>query len=148
SKATSVRPSPSKSPGTTWTPATLAQPPKSATGSGWLTTRNEPSPLENATGTDVQPAPPTSAMSVNPSLSKSPVTTCAPGAWAHPAKLAAALFDTANVPSPLAIATGIVDHPDPPTSATSVIPSRLKLPVTVCTPIHEAQPLKLPVGAS
>src|SRR5262249_36744869 len=51
-RAMSVRPSPSKSPVCAPTPGTEAQPAKSTEDA--LATRNVPSPLENATGTEPQ----------------------------------------------------------------------------------------------
>ena len=102
--------------------------------------------MENATGIDVHPLPPVSAMSVSPSRLKSPLTTCTPGVWAHDwAKYPTGALVTVKVPSPLENATGIVYHQDmsgPGSSAMSAKLSLLNLPVTTCTPGTWAQAAK------
>ena len=85
-----------------------------------------PSPFEKATGRVCHHGvfgPGVSARSVRPSWLKSPVSTLAPVAWAHPAKSGCAAFVTVKLPSPFDRATGILVHPEPPTSAMSVRPS-------------------------
>src|SRR5438552_2344210 len=67
-----------------------------------VVTRKLPSPLENATGSVLQPRPPTRARSVRPSPLKSAATTRTPGACAWtPAKSDDGVLVTRNVPSPL-----------------------------------------------
>src|SRR5436190_12449653 len=75
--ATSVCPSPLKSPVSTCTPLVAAQPAKSPM--SLLVTRQLPSPMAKATGIVVQPGyVGTNATSVRPSPLKSPVTTSVP----------------------------------------------------------------------
>src|SRR6516225_2975711 len=137
-RAMSVRPLPLKSPVTTLAPAVVAQPANPGAGELWMV--QVPSPLANATGTVVQPCPPTRAMSVRPLPLKSPVTTLAPAAVAQPANPGAGELWMVQVPSPLANATGTVVQPCPPTRAMSVRPLPLKSPVTTLAPAVVAQP--------
>ena len=109
---------PLKLPVTTFTPASVAQPPKSAAPE--LVTVQPPLPLANAIGTVFQPGPPTKAMSVRPLPLKLPVTTFTPASVAQPPKLGAASLVIVQPPLPLANAIGIVFQPGPPTSAMSV----------------------------
>src|SRR5437773_10151257 len=106
---------------------------------------NVPSPFENATGRVLQPIPPISAMSVFPSLLKSP-TSFLPAEEAHAAKSPTNAFVTRNVPSPFENATGSVFQPAPPTSAMSAYPSLLKSPTNALTPGCDAQLPNAPTG--
>ena len=69
--------------------------------------------MESATGTLPQPAPPNAARSVNPSLSKSPVTTFTPGVAAQLAKSLMGALETVNNPFPFDAATGTLPQPSP-----------------------------------
>src|SRR4051812_17133481 len=135
----SAKPSLLKSPATGCAPPACAHDGKFATDD--VVTLNVPLPFENAIGMVPQPSPPTSAMSVRPSLLKSPDTGLAPLVCAHDGKFGTAWLDTSpNLPFPVANAIGIVPQPGPPTRATSLKPSPLKSPSTGCTPGCAAQP--------
>src|SRR3954470_10338497 len=124
----SPKPSLLKSPATGAAPLTCAQP--GMLDAAELVTWNVPLPYENATGTDPQPDPPTSAMSPKPSLLKSPATGLAPLTCAQDGMFATAELVTWNVPLPYENATGTDPQPDPPTSAMSPTTSSFKSPDT------------------
>jgi len=99
-----------------------------------FTTLNAPAPVPNATGIDAQNGEPVTAISVQPSALKSPTTGRTFAVLAHAPKLPTELFMTVKLPLPLLSATGIEVHPDPPVSAMSVNPSRLKSPANGFAP--------------
>src|SRR3954463_5060659 len=113
----SPKPSLLKSPATGLAPLTCAHP--GMFGTAELVTWNVPLPYENATGTEPQPDPPTSAMSPKPSLLKSPATGFAPLTCAPPGMCGPPALVTWKVPLPYENATGTEPQPDPPTSAMS-----------------------------
>src|SRR5216683_1260417 len=133
----SALPSPLKSPTSALTPGRDAKVPNSPM--IVLVTLKLPSPLEKATGTDVQPCPPVSAMSALPSPLKSPTSGVTPGRDAQVPKSPRITLVTLKLPSPLEKATGIEVQPWPPTSAMSALPSPLKSPTSAVTPGIDAQ---------
>src|SRR5215472_12590235 len=155
-RAMSVRPLPLKSPGTSRTPGVLDhESPPMNDGAGALVMFQVPSPLANAIGMVDHPGVcRTRAMSVRPLPLKSPGTSRTPGALDHespPMNDGAGALVMFQVPSPLANAIGMVDHPGVcRTRAMSVRPLPLKSPGTSRTPgalDHESPPMNDGAGA-
>src|SRR5215470_5277682 len=105
----SALPSPLKSPTSGVTPGRDAQVPK--LGTRPLVMLKLPSPLEKATGIEVQPGPPTNAISALPSPLKSPTNGVTPGADAQVPKLGTRPLVMVKLPSPLEEATGMDIQP-------------------------------------
>src|SRR5688572_15835250 len=101
---------------------------------GRFVTLKVPLPLENATGSEVQPGMPVSARSVRPSPLKSPGSTFAPGDADQVGKLKGLRLVTLKVPLPFDKATGRVVQPGTPVTAMSVRPSPLKSPGSTRAP--------------
>src|SRR6185503_13208914 len=143
--ATSVRPSPLKSPASGFALAVAAQTAKLTIGA--FVTLKVPLPLENATGMLPQPDGPVNATSVRPSPLKSPASGFALTVAAQTAKLTIGAFVTLKVPSPLENATGMLPQPEAPVKATSLWRSPLKSPTSGLAFKVAAQTAKLTIGA-
>src|SRR6185369_12369260 len=143
--ATSLRPSPLKSPTSGFAFKVAAQTPKLTIGA--FVTLKVPLPLENATGMLPQPVGPVKATSVRPSPLKSPASGFALAVAAQTAKLTIGAFVTLKVPSPLENATGMLPQPAGPVKATSVRPSPLKSPASGFALSVAAQTPKLTIRA-
>src|SRR5690349_1937756 len=83
-------------------------------------------------------------MSVRWSPLKSPVRARAPAVLAQIGKSDTPELVTLHLPPPAANATGMVDQPEGPVSATSSRPSPLKSPLSRCAPALVAQAPKSP----
>src|SRR5216683_2664475 len=134
----SALPSPLKSPTSALTPGRDAKVPNSPM--IVLVTLKLPSPLEKATGTEIQPCPPVSAMSALPSPLKSPTSGVTSGRDAKVPNCPMIVLVTLKLPSPLEKATGTDVQPCPPVSAMSALPSPLKSPTSGVTPGRDVQP--------